>query len=230
MSKISSNKVKINSINFYLLVSILFHVSIFIFTGIKKDTSLGDKVIPIEILDIRTMAGKGEYFEKYQPKDAKNVREEVNNADEIKKDLKEKVSKEDKGLNINKVSKIIQERENITSPSNSIEKLARGSQGKLESNELEKGSLQGKGIEKITCLSCIKPRYPKIAIKRGYEGSIKIKILISKNGEVIDYKIVKSSGFKILDQSGIEAAQKSTFYPIKKESTLNIEYNMKLNR
>ena len=79
-------------------------------------------------------------------------------------------------------------------------------------------------------MSCLKPKYPKIALKRGYEGILKLKILISKNGEVSDIKVIKSSGYTILDKSGIDAARNSRFYPIKKERALNIEYNLKLNR
>ena len=85
----------------------------------------------------------------------------------------------------------------------------------LYSNEVEKGSIKGKGEEKITCLSCLKPKYPKIALERGYEGILKLQILISKKGEVSNIKLIKSSGYTILDKSGIDAAKKSRFYPLK---------------
>ena len=41
---------------------------------------------------------------------------------------------------------------------------------------------------------------------------------------------VKENDIIVLDKSGIDAAKMSRFYPLKKERTLNIEYNLKLNR
>ena len=61
----------------------------------------------------------------------------------------------------------------------------------------------------------------------GFKGSCEY---IGKKGEVSNIKLIKSSGYTILDNSGIDAAKKSRFYPLKKERTLNIEYNLRLNR
>tara|TARA_B100000579_G_scaffold432746_1_gene450163 strand:+ start:861 stop:1460 length:600 start_codon:yes stop_codon:yes gene_type:complete len=198
------------------------------FTDVKKDITLGDKIIPIEIIDIPSIASKGEYFQEPQKKGTKDIRELFNQEKEIKKEVHEEIRKENQDLNINKINKTI--KENIITPRDFGINKDIGSEGKLNSNEIEKGSLKGKGIEKITCLSCLKPEYPKLALKRGYEGILKLKILISKNGEVVDIQIIKSSGYQILDKSGIYAAKNSRFYPLKKERRINVEYNLKLNR
>ena len=81
----------------------------------------------------------------------------------------------------------------------------------------------------MTCLKCLEPKYPKLAIKRGYEGILKLEILILKNGKVNNVVIKESTGFKILDQAGVNAALNSTFYPVTKETTLKIEYTLNLN-
>ena len=224
----SKSKKNLNKINYYITLSILIHLAMFSFLGSEKETTLGDKVVPIEIIDIDSIASKGEYFQKPQKKGEKDIKEIKKQEQEKKKKLKEEIIKEEKDINIKEESKII--KENKITPRDSGINKDRGNEGKLNSNEVEKGSLKGKGIEKITCLSCIKPEYPKIALKRGYEGILKLKILISKNGEVSDIKVIKSSGYTILDKSGIDAAKKSRFYPLKKERTINIEYNLKLNR
>ena len=104
-----------------------------------------------------------------------------------------------------------------------------GARGKNKNENLEKGSLKGKGEIKITCLNCFEPKYPKLAIKRGYEGIMRLKIWIRRNGTVSKVEVLKSTGYNILDLSGIEAANKSIFFPIKEETTLNIEYNLQLN-
>ena len=224
----SKSKRNINRINYYITLSILIHLAMFSFLGSKKETTLGDKIVPIEIIDIDSIASKGEYFQKPQKRGEKDIKEIKMQEQEKKKKLQEEIIKEDKDINIKEDSKII--KENTITPIDSGINKDRGNEGNLNSNEVEKGSVKGKGVEKITCLSCLKPKYPKIALKRGYEGILKLKILISKNGEVSDIKVIKSSGYTILDKSGIDAAKNSRFYPLKKERTINIEYNLKLNR
>ena len=96
-------------------------------------------------------------------------------------------------------------------------------------DKIETGSIQGKGSQKVTCLNCLEPKYPKLAIRRGYEGVLKLEASILKNGTVNKVIIKESTGFEILDQAGINAALNSTFYPLTKETTLKIEYTLNLN-
>ena len=76
----------------------------------------------------------------------------------------------------------------------------------------------------------MEPLYPKLAIKRGYEGVLKLEVLILRSGIVKEVFIRKSTGFEILDKAGVSAAYNSKFYPLTKETNLNIEYTLKLNR
>jgi len=110
-----------------------------------------------------------------------------------------------------------------------LENKYRGVINGKEDQNIETGSILGKGSEKITCLNCVKPKYPEIAIQRGYEGILKLKVTIQKNGSVKDVLITQSTGYKILDRAGIKAAQESKFYPLSKQSKLNIVYDLKLN-
>ena len=187
-------------------------------------------MIPIEIIDIPSVPSQGEYFKRQETQAVKKTQRKLIKEKEIKKKVKEELLKENESINIKEESNTTKKKNYIFPSKNSQYNKKIGTDGNLNSNEVEKGSVKGKGIEKITCLSCIKPTYPKIALKRGYEGILKLKILISKNGEVSDIKVIKSSGYTILDKSGIDAAKMSRFYPLKKERTLNIEYNLKLNR
>ena len=52
--------------------------------------------------------------------------------------------------------------------------------------------------------------YPKIAVKRGIEGVVKIKFTISKNGELVSFKILE--GKRVFKKSIIKAIQNS--FPI----------------
>tara|TARA_Y100001968_G_scaffold176686_1_gene161891 strand:+ start:358 stop:978 length:621 start_codon:yes stop_codon:yes gene_type:complete len=206
----------------------LIHCFIFLLTSLRKDIALGDKLIPIEIMDDFSIYSKGEYFRKPETDFSKENLENKNKEKEIKKEIQGEIIKEEENTNINQVSKMIKEKK-ILSRNSAINKDI-GSEGIVDSNELERGDLKGEGIEKITCLSCLKPKYPKLALKRGYEGILKIKIWISKNGEVTDLKIIKSSGYTILDNSGIYAAKNSRFFPLDKDRIFNLEYNLKLQR
>ena len=230
MNRVRNTKKDNNSIKYYVLLSVLVHLCIFLFANLKKDIALGDKIIPIEIIDIPSVPNKGEYSKRQEKRSIDKIRKKLLKEKIRKKKIKEEISKEDDTLNIKEASEVKKKKNYITPSKNSSVNKEIGSEGKLNSNEVEKGSIKGKGVEKITCLSCLKPKYPKIALKRGYEGILKLKILISKNGEVSDIKVIKSSGYIILDKSGIDAAKKSRFYPLKKERTINIEYNLKLNR
>ena len=110
------------------------------------------------------------------------------------------------------------------------ENKIRGIEKGIKSNKTEAGSIQGKGYQKVTCLNCVEPKYPKLAIKRGYEGVLKLEILILKSGIVKEVFIKKSTGYDILDKAGVSAAFESKFYPLTKKTNLNIEYTLKLNR
>ena len=230
MNRLRKSKREYKSINYYILLSVLVHLFMFLFANLKKDIALGDKIIPIEIIDIPSVPSKGEYSKRQEKRSVDKTRKKLLKEKIRKNKIKEEISKEDDTLNIKEASEVKKNKNYITPSKNSSVNKEIGSEGKLNSNEVEKGSIKGTGEEKITCLSCLKPKYPKIALKRGYEGILKLKILISKNGEVSDIKVIKSSGYTILDKSGIDAAKNSRFYPIKKERTLNIEYNLKLNR
>lgn len=57
------------------------------------------------------------------------------------------------------------------------------------------------------------PRYPEHARQSGIEGTVVVQMLIDVTGNVIEVKIIKSSGNKLLDKAAFDAAMKSTFSP-----------------
>ena len=229
MKKAINKPIKIKSINYYLFLSILIHLFLFIVSSEEREIALGDKLIPVEIININSIISKGDYLIKPEKQITKAKQSDTPKEKFLVKKTQEKVLTEDKENNILAVKKVFKKKR-ISAPSSEA-KINRnvGNEGKETTNKVEKGSLKGKGIEKITCLSCVKPKYPKLALRGGYEGIVKLKILIAKNGKVIDVKILKSSGYDILDKTGIKAALNSKFYPLTQKRTINIEYNLKLN-
>ena len=200
------------------------------FSSKEKEIALGDKLIPVEILNMSSIISKGDYLINPEREITKSNKKDISKEKLIVNEIQEKVPKEETNNEVLDIKKIIKKKRIATPIREPQINRSVGSNGEETTNKVEKGSLKGKGIEKITCLYCVKPKYPKLALRGGYEGIVKLKIWIAKNGKVIDVKILKSSGYDILDTTGIKAALRSKFYPLTQKRTINIEYNLKLNR
>ena len=219
-----------------LIISLLTHFFLFTIFPIKEDKLLGDKYIPIEIVDIKSPIIKGDSINESEKTNNKKISNTENN---FKQKSEEKLDKkiDDKKIEDYKketVNKKVEESslKKTTSQQSQLENenKIRGIEKGIKSNTTEAGSIKGKGYQKVTCLNCVEPKYPKLAIKRGYEGVLKLEILILKSGIVKEVFILESTGFEILDKAGVNAAFKSKFYPLTKKTNLNIEYTLKLNR
>ena len=216
------------------IISIFTHFFLFTLFPIKENKLLGDKYIPIEILDIKSPLIKGDSINESNKVIKKNLSNKENN---FKKNSEEKLEKEidDKKFeDFKKDSKNNNVQESLlktTSQNSQLENenKIRGTEKGIKSNTTEAGSIQGKGYQKVTCLKCIEPKYPKLALKRGYEGILKLEITILKSGKVKEVFIKESTGFEILDKAGVNAALNSTFYPLSRRTNLKIEYTLRLD-
>ncbi len=59
----------------------------------------------------------------------------------------------------------------------------------------------------------IKPSYPPIAKRMGYQGRVIVRLLVSAEGRVKRVKVIRSSGYGILDRAAVQALQKWRFSP-----------------
>ena len=222
------NKIKSIRINYYIILSLLIHLSLFLFVEKEKDVSLGKKIIPIELIDNFQESGLGEATKRSEKLIKKNsIKEELKNAINNKNHLDQKKSHEDNKINEKKIEQKIEKNNSINPPMLKEEKGS-GSREGLKNNEPEKGSLRGKGTIKITCLKCIRPVYPPIALRRGAEGTPKVKVWINKEGKVFKAELISISGNESIDRAAKKAAINSTFYPIPDETSINIEYDLKI--
>ena len=57
------------------------------------------------------------------------------------------------------------------------------------------------------------PTYPKIARIRGYQGNVMLDVLVNKNGTVGDLKVIKSSGYPLLDRAAKSSVKNWLFEP-----------------
>ena len=219
-----------------LIISLLTHFLLFTLYPIKKDKLLGDKYIPIEILDIKSPTTKGDSINESEKAIKKIFSNTENNFKQKSEEKLEKKIDDKKIENFKKESKNKNIEESsikkTTSQETQLEndKKIIGIEKGIKSNSTEAGSIKGKGYQKVTCLKCVEPKYPKLAIKRGYEGTLTLEILILKSGIVKEVFIKNSTGYDILDKAGVSAAFESKFYPLTKKTNFNIEYTLKLNQ
>lgn len=58
--------------------------------------------------------------------------------------------------------------------------------------------------------------YPDRARRKGYEGTVLLEVLVNRNGNVDDLRILASSGYAILDSSAVKSVKTWSFKPAKK--------------
>ncbi len=62
-------------------------------------------------------------------------------------------------------------------------------------------------------LKITKPRYPIIARKMRYEGTVVLDIEVLPDGSVGEVKVVESSGYEVLDRAAVKEVKKWKFIP-----------------
>ena len=62
-----------------------------------------------------------------------------------------------------------------------------------------------------------KPKYPRAARKRGFEGEVKLNVYVLPDGKVGKIELLRPSGHKILDDEAIEAVKNWIFIPGKQD-------------
>ena len=75
----------------------------------------------------------------------------------------------------------------------------------------------------------VEPTYPRIALRRGWAGNVLLSVDVSKDGEVLRVKIIKSSGHDVLDESAIDAAKKWVFNPLLTQNTISFNKRVVFN-
>ena len=60
------------------------------------------------------------------------------------------------------------------------------------------------------------PQYPRVAVRRGYEGTVLLKVRVLDSGGVDEVGIEESSGYGILDKAALEAVKTWRFTPARR--------------
>jgi len=64
-----------------------------------------------------------------------------------------------------------------------------------------------------------KPKYPSVATSRGWEGTVRLLVQVSVEGDSEEVTVQRSSGYDVLDEAAIEAVEKWKFIPAKRGDT-----------
>lgn len=74
-----------------------------------------------------------------------------------------------------------------------------------------------------------RPKYPLVSRRNKEEGTIVFMIFIDSNGNMQNYKIMKSSGYKRLDKQAEKSIQKAKFQPaIENGVPVNSDFELKI--
>jgi protein TonB len=70
------------------------------------------------------------------------------------------------------------------------------------------------GLTLAYLLSAPQPiRYPRWAVRQGWEGTLTVAVEILPDGKVGRWKVMKSTGYRILDQAAVKAVREWRFHP-----------------
>jgi protein TonB len=64
-----------------------------------------------------------------------------------------------------------------------------------------------------------KPKYPGVATSRGWEGTVRLLVKVTAEGDSEEVTVQRSSGYDVLDEAAIEAVEKWKFIPAKRGDT-----------
>lgn len=89
-----------------------------------------------------------------------------------------------------------------------------GSEGTFDGEGDMPGVNKFEDVDRLPeAIQLIKPKYPRLAIEAGLEGTAWIAAHVDIDGSVIEARVYKSSTLIILDDAALEAALKNTFRP-----------------
>lgn len=74
-----------------------------------------------------------------------------------------------------------------------------------------KSSAAGRVRPRLAC--ALSPVFPLSSRRRGEEGDVRLKVLLSAAGRIRDILLLDSSGFAALDRSALRAARRASFVP-----------------
>ncbi len=132
----------------------------------------------------------------------------------LKNDFAEKIRKnDDKKKHYDNMGAVDRKQFETHSNANGIRKLSGSLSNKVHNSISSSTSSQDLEIAYPDYKVNPKPRYPMIARRKGYEGSVLLRVWVRESGGVGKIELEKSSGFHVLDNSALDAVKDWVFIP-----------------
>ena len=111
------------------------------------------------------------------------------------------------------------------------EPIATNSMNPLAMNESKNDSTTLRGVNtKPACKRCIKPKYPRTALRRNQQGYVLVELSVNTEGRVTKTIILKSSGINSIDNAVLKAARQSIFVKQKENTNFSVAYELKISK
>ena len=111
------------------------------------------------------------------------------------------------------------------------ELIATKSMNTLAINESKNDSTILRGVNtKPACKRCIKPKYPRTALRRNQQGYVLVELSVNTEGRVTKTIILKSSGINSIDNAVLKAARQSIFVKQKENTNFSVAYELKISK
>jgi protein TonB len=84
-------------------------------------------------------------------------------------------------------------------------------------------------FEYISALILKNLRYPPAARRMGWSGNVVVSFVVLENGSAEDIKVMKSSGFTLLDTNAVETVRKVSPFPkppVRAELRIPVQYRL----
>ena len=98
-------------------------------------------------------------------------------------------------------------------------------------NESKNNTTILRGVNtKPACKRCIKPKYPRTALRRNQQGYVLVELSVNIEGRVTKTIILKSSGINSIDNAVLKAARQSIFIKQKENTNFTVAYELKISK
>jgi protein TonB len=98
----------------------------------------------------------------------------------------------------------------------------------VDQSELRRGYIRG-----VSAAVAKHKRYPRIAMQRGWQGEVMLRVVVDGNGNLVDVAVQQGSGYDALDKEAMEMVRRAAPFPLtagmrREELTISLPVQFRL--
>jgi protein TonB len=78
-----------------------------------------------------------------------------------------------------------------------------------DQNELRRGYIRG-----VSAAVAKQKRYPRLAVQRGWQGEVLLRVTVDSSGQLLEVVVQQSSGYDSLDREATEMVRRAAPFPM----------------